>query len=61
MDDRFLDRIEFVLNLVEQSGLWKKPLDLNGNDPTMNAVSDAMFQGAFSFLFHIEFRKDKLR
>ncbi|KAK7991273.1 ankyrin repeat-containing protein [Apiospora saccharicola] len=61
MDDRFPGRIGFVLDLVEQSGLWKKTLDLNGNDSTMKAAGDALFQGTFLFLSQIEFRKDKLR
>ena len=56
-----VDQTDFILGLIEQSGLSKNPLDLRGMDITMRAASDALFQGTLAFLAYIPFEKDRLR
>ncbi|KAK8133428.1 ankyrin [Apiospora sp. TS-2023a] len=55
------DQIEFLLGVIEESGLSKNPLDLRGMDATLQAASDALFQGILVFLASIPFKKDRLR
>ncbi|KAK8077041.1 hypothetical protein PG996_003211 [Apiospora saccharicola] len=59
--DMDTDQIEFLLGVIEESGLSKNPLDLRGMDATMHAASDALFQRIWKLLADIPFRKDRLR
>ncbi|KAK8007352.1 Ent-kaur-16-ene synthase [Apiospora arundinis] len=56
-----LDEFEFLLGLIERSGLSKTPLDIQGHDYTTKAVSDVLFQRAFGFLIQIESPRVKIQ
>ncbi|KAK8102132.1 hypothetical protein PG984_015278 [Apiospora sp. TS-2023a] len=56
-----LDEFEFLLGLIERSGLSKARLDIQGHDYTTKAVSDVLFQRTFGFLIQIMFPRVKIQ
>ncbi|KAK7972294.1 hypothetical protein PG988_006428 [Apiospora saccharicola] len=55
------DKYEFLLGLIERSGLSKTPLDIQDHDYTTKAASDVLFQSTFGFLINIKFARVQIQ
>ncbi|KAK8067537.1 ankyrin repeat protein [Apiospora saccharicola] len=55
------DEYEFLLGLIERSGLSKTPLDIQDHDYTTKAASDVLFQSTFGFLINIKFARVQIQ
>ncbi|KAK7999422.1 hypothetical protein PG990_012022 [Apiospora arundinis] len=60
-EDDSLIKFDYLLQLVDNSGLTAKPLALREQDITIRAVCDTLYQETFLFLWHVSQNKYKLR
>ncbi|KAK7983322.1 beta-lactamase family protein [Apiospora arundinis] len=60
-DEDSLIKFDYLLQLVENSGLTATPLALREHDITIRAVCYTLYQETFSFLWHVSRNKYKLR